>query len=87
MDEEFRIGRVKISMRLLGELLKLPQGCQIEGIEQSYALLRDGCFMLYVAGEGVPVNDKLNISEAPLLFPKYSKDGSGRVKFEEFVVL
>lgn len=78
-----RLGTIRVSTRLLGDLLHLPSGCRIEAVEQRYLGIRDGVVTLYLKGEGMPeVRDGDGI---PAMRPIYNKDADGRVTltFEE----
>lgn len=82
MSTGFHIGKAKISTALLHDLLRLPADVSIEGIEQGYANLRDGCFVVYVSGAGVPENTGA-VGECPLLAMSYRKE-AGKTTFSGF---
>ena len=85
MSRGFHVGKVKVSMKLLHALLRLPEGCSIEGIEQGYQLLKDGCFAVYVVGPAVPINSDENnyVSTSPTLKLIYKQE-NGKTVFDRF---
>ena len=51
-----KLGKMRVSMGLLKELLLLPEGSEVQGIEQRFTDLHGGTFMVYVSSVDLPEN-------------------------------
>ena len=78
-----RRGHIKVHCRVLSGLLRLPNGCEVEAITQTFEDMRSGIFHLYLKGEPMPLVDCG--ASIPHMIAKYTKraDGELNVQFEE----
>lgn len=73
------VGIVKISKKLLEEVIPLPEGAKILGCDQSNP--RDGALVLYVEGNGIPPREEGEICPEVSLEVTRHEDKSLTSKF------